>query len=191
MFVFVGHVSQVANIIISFDHSLEYAVWLLAISSPFNFVTHIVTGIADYRIGPKVTSIVGVAIAIVGFVTMNLFAAASPVACGISTILFLVGVTVLVSECPSMTTYAFGRRDFLNVWPVVSTIYQLLQNIGIVIVALIAAAIGYKFDLWIMCVVLVVVIIIMLTVPSKEFSVIILGETDDDEVDEKDASDAV
>jgi hypothetical protein len=167
MMVIVGTVQQLVAILISFGHDLSFGVTLMAVTWPVGVFGHMLTGVVDYKLGPRVTSSLALVIAIIGVTLLNLVGT-SPVGAGAAGGLFLVGATMITVECPSMTTAAFGRRDFLNAWPVVSTIYQLLMNVGVLLIASIAAAVGYVTDLWIMCVLMVVVIFIMLSAPKEQ-----------------------
>ncbi|MDR1291945.1 MAG: MFS transporter [Clostridiales Family XIII bacterium] len=167
MMVIVGTVQQLVNILISFGHDLTFGVTLMAVTWPVGVFGHALTGAIDYKIGPRWTSALALIIAIIGSALLNVVGT-SPVGAGAAGGLFLVGATMITVECPSMTTAAFGRRDFMNAWPVVSTIYQLLTNVGVLVIAVIAAAVGYSMDLWIMCGLMAIVIIIMLSAPKEQ-----------------------
>ncbi|MDR1043323.1 MAG: MFS transporter [Clostridiales Family XIII bacterium] len=168
MMVIVGTVQQLVNILISFGYDLAFGVTLMAVTWPIGVFGHMLTGLVDYKIGPRYTSCVAMIFAIAGAILLNLIASTSAIAAGGAGALFLVGATMITVECPSVTTSAFGRRDFINAWPVVSTIYQLLTNVGVLVIASIAAAVGYVTDLWIMCGLMAVICIIMLSVPKEQ-----------------------
>jgi MFS family permease len=168
MMVIVGTVQQLVNILISFGHTLEFGVTLMALTWPIGVFGHALTGLVDYKIGPRYTSCVAMLFSIAGVALLNLIGGTSAIAAGAAGALFLVGATMITVECPSVTTSAFGRRDFINAWPVISTIYQLLTNVGVLVIATIAAAVGYVTDLWIMCGLMAVICIIMLSVPKHE-----------------------
>jgi MFS family permease len=167
MMVIVGTVQQLVTILISFGHSLEFGVALLVVTWPIGVFGHALTGVIDLKIGPRKTSILFIVIAIAGAALLNLVGT-SVVGAGAAGGLFLIGATGITVLCPSMTTTAFGRRDFPNAWTVVSTIYQLLTNVGVLVIAVIASMFSYSTTLWIMCVLMLVIIAIMWSTPNEQ-----------------------
>jgi len=173
MMVIIGTVQQLVTILISFGFTLEFGVWVMAAAWPIGVFGHALTGLIDFKIGPRWTTTLAMISAISGSVLLNLFAEgcaeagqSTPVV--VAAFLFLLGSVIVTVECPSMVTAAFGRADFLNAWPVVSVIYQLLQNVGVLLIAVIAVAVGYHMDLWIMDAVMVLVIIVVMLAPKKQ-----------------------
>jgi sugar phosphate permease len=173
MMVIIGTVQQLVTILVSFGFALEFGVWLLAATWPIGIFGHALTGLNDFKIGPRWTTATALLCAIAGSIVLNLIAescaatgqTAPVIAAGA---LFLIGATMVTVECPSMVTGAFGRADFLNAWPVISVIYQLLQNVGVLLIAILATVWGYHTGLWIIGVIMVVAIIIVLAAPKKQ-----------------------
>ena len=72
----------------------------------------------------------------------------------------LFGISGAQNVIMNMTTTSFRRKDFENAWPVVSSIFQLISNAGVLIIAKLGAT-SYRIAFRVMLGILLLVAIIM------------------------------
>lgn len=165
----VGIIQQLVQILTSFGHPFMLGITILTLGWPIGVFGHILVGIIDLRFGTRNTSMLMALILLCSqiiLITTGGSLAGAIIAAG----LLLFGISGIQNVTMSMTTTTFGRKDFENAWPVISTIFQLISNAGVLIIAILAAALTYQGSLGVVAGLLAVVILIMFLTPKNQIT---------------------
>ena len=164
-----GVIMQLVQIIASFGHPFMLGITILTLGWPLGVAGHALVGIIDLRIGTRNTSVLMVLVLMLSQVVLLAFGGTTGGAI-ISAGLLLFGISGMQNVTMSMTTTVFGRKDFQNAWPFVSTIFQAVSTLGVMVVAFIAAVLTYRLTLGVTIGILVVVVIIMFFTSKTQIS---------------------
>jgi len=165
----VGIVQQLAQALHGFGHSTMLGITILTVSWPIGFLAHVLVGVIDLRFGTKNTCILMAFIMAVCPIILLLFGS-NVVWAVIGTGFLLFGISGIQNVIMSMTTTSFGRKDFENAWPVVSCIFQLISNAGVLIIAELGATNSYRMAFTVVLAVLLIAAIIMFTMPKTQIA---------------------
>jgi MFS family permease len=172
-----GVIAQLGFALQEYGHEFMFGIMLLSVSWPIGLVGSYLAGVVDDKFGTKLASLLVVGVEAIGAVLLLIFGANTGVATvGVGLMLFAIaGVTNITV---SMSTTVFGRRDFENFWPTISTIYKFIVCSGVTVIAFIARALNYRWAFAVVIALCVVAFIIMLFTTGKCI-------TDDKLVEEK------
>ncbi len=165
----IGVVQQIAQALASFGHNMMFGITILSAAWPVGILGHVLIGIVDHRIGTRNTSIFTALVMAMASLMVGLSGQNTVVAV-VGTVLFLFSVSGMVNVTMSITTTAFGRQDFGNAWPIISTIFQLVSNFGVLTIAVLAAVLSYRITFGIAAMILVLAAIVMLTTTNKRIA---------------------
>ncbi|MCL1896995.1 MAG: MFS transporter [Clostridiales bacterium] len=165
----VGIIQQLVQVLVSYGHPFMLGITFLTLGWPIGVFGHILVGVIDLRLGTRNTSII-MAIILLASPAALLLAGATMGGAVIAAGLLMFGISGVANVTMSMTTTTFGRKDFENAWPVISTIFQVISNAGVLIIAVLASLITYQFSMGVVVGILVVVIIVMLLTPKGQIT---------------------
>lgn len=137
-----GLIGQLGFAMVEYGHDFMFGIMLLTYTWPVGLVGSYLLGVLDDKCGTKLASLVIVVIEAIGAAIILLFGASKIMAAaGAGLMLFAMsGVTNITV---SMSTTVFGRKDFENFWPTISTIYKFIVAAGAVVVATVAHQMNY------------------------------------------------
>lgn len=161
-----GIIGQLGFALQEYGHDFMFGIMILSVCWPVGIVGSYLAGVIDDKYGTKTASLLVVlfealgAVLILLFGTNRFFAAAG----GGLMMFAIAGVTNITV---SMSTTVFGRRDFENFWPTVSTIYKLIVCSGVTVIAMIAHAVNYKAAFISVILLCAIALVIMLCTTGK------------------------
>ena len=163
----IGIIQQLVQALAAFGHPIMLGITILSAGWPIGFFGHILIGVIDLRFGTRNTSILMAFILALCPLGLMLFGS-HIVGAVISAGFLMFGISGITNVIMSMTATSFGRKDFENAWPVVSTIFQFISNAGVLVIATLAAAISYRMTFAVVIGVLVVSALVMFTTPKAQ-----------------------
>ena len=161
-----GLIGQLGFAMVEYGHDFMFGIMLLTYTWPVGLVGSYLLGVLDDKKGTKLASLVIVAIEAIG-AAIILFFGASKFMAALGAGLMLFAMSGVTNITVSMSTTVFGRRDFDNFWPTVSTIYKIIVAAGAVVVASVAAKANYHAAFGTAIGICVVAFIIMLFTSNK------------------------
>lgn len=138
-----GILGQLAFALQECGHDFMFGIMLLSSTWPVGLVGSYLLGALDDKCGTKLASLVMVAFEIIGIAIILLFGT-SKVLAALGAGLMMFAMSGVTNITVSMSTTVFGRRDFENFWPTVSTIYKFIVAAGALFIAAIAGATNYS-----------------------------------------------
>lgn len=161
-----GIIGHMGYIMVEYGHDFMFGITLLSVTWPIGLICSYLAGVIDDKWGTKKASIIVVALEVVGALLILFF--------GESAACAAVGASMMLGACAgvtnitvSMSTTVFGRRDFENFWPTISTIYKIIVAAGVTVIAAIAAATNYHIAFGVVLALCALSIIIMLCTTDK------------------------
>jgi sugar phosphate permease len=166
MMVASGIIGQIGFALQEYGHDFMFGIMLLSGVWPVGLVGSYLAGVVDDKFGTKVASLLVIAGESIGIILILLFGANSIIA-ALGTALMMFSIAGVTNITVSMSTTVFGRRDFENFWPTVSTLYKIIMCSGVTVIALIAGALNYRWAYGAGLALCVITFIIMLCTTGK------------------------
>lgn len=161
-----GLIGQLGFAMVEYGHDFMFGIMLLTYTWPVGLVGSYLLGALDDKCGTKLASIVIVVIEALG-AAIILFFGGSKTAAALGAGLMLFAMSGVTNITVSMSTTVFGRKDFENFWPVISTIYKFIVAAGAVVVASVASKLSYHAAFIASIVICALSIVIMLCTTNK------------------------
>jgi sugar phosphate permease len=166
MMVASGIIGQLGFALQEYGHDFMFGIMLLTVTWPVGLVGSYLAGVIDDKFGTKLASLLVVAVETIGAVII-LFLGSNRFFAGAGAGLMLFAIAGVTNITVSMSTTVFGRRDFENFWPTVSTIYKFIVCAGVTVIAMIAKALNYRWAFGSVVLLCIVAIVIMLFTTGK------------------------
>ncbi len=137
-----GLIGQLGFAMEEYGHDFMFGIMLLTYTWPVGLVGSYLLGVVDDKFGTKKASLLIVAIEAIG-AAIILFFGGSKFLAAAGAGLMLFAMSGVTNITVSMSTTIFGRRDFENFWPTISTIYKFIVAAGAFTVATVASKFNY------------------------------------------------